>query len=681
MTQSRLSGARRPLISLPTGTVTFLFTDIEGSTELLQRLGDRLYAEVLEEHRRLLRDAFAEGNGQEIDTQGDAFLVAFSRARDAVGTAVAAQQTLTLHAWPDGASPRIRMGLHTGEPVSETLGYVGLDVHRAARICSAGHGGQILLSNIAAGLAAPDLPPGASLRDLGTHRLKDLKEPEHLFQVEHPDLATDFPPLKSLEPLPNNLPLQPIHRIGRPDMKTAVASTRRLGRRAWLWAVALVVIAATAVGIWRAGLVPRAQMTRPTVGAAPRLSIVVLPFASLGKETDQGFADAIVHDLTTDLSRISGSFVIAWSTAANYKGKVVDSKQIGRDLGVRYVLEGSVERAANHVRVNAQLIDAETNSHLWAERFDRELGDLFAAEDEITSRIANTLGWQLVRIEAHRAERIRTNPKAMDYIMRARVLGERPPSKDRYRQQQELFERAMQLDDRLPIAQAELAGMLAGKVLDNASDEPEADLRRADDLVSKMLADDSNNGDAHFAKAQILRAQAEMLGMQDRFQPAIAEYKTVLAHDRNYVDALSGLARCQILVGMPGEAIPLLLQILRIDPRDPAIGTVYYRLGLAYLILGHTGEAIQWYRKAIPVYDCPACAYVELGAALSLKGDKVAAQAALAEFKRVTIRHKDDTTIAKMKRWLDSDSKDPKYLALREGTIYKGLRKAGVPEE
>src|SRR5262249_32934994 len=118
------------MAGLPTGTVTFLFTDIEGSTTLLQRLGDRRYAEILAEHRRLLRDAFAEGHGQEIDTQGDAFLVAFSRARDAVATAVAAQRVLTEQAWPDGATLRVRMGLHTGEPVSEADGYVGLDVHR-----------------------------------------------------------------------------------------------------------------------------------------------------------------------------------------------------------------------------------------------------------------------------------------------------------------------------------------------------------------------------------------------------------------------------------------------------------------------------------------------------------------------------------------------------------------------
>ena len=213
------------MTGLPTGTVTFLFTDIEGSTTLLQRLGDQRYAEVLAEHQRLLREAFAKGNGQEIDTQGDAFLVAFSRARDALVAAVAAQRALTVHPWPDGASLRVRMGLHTGEPLSGAADYVGLDVHRAARICAAGHGGQILVSGTVSGLAERDLPPGVSLRDLGTHRLKDLREPEHLLQVVHPDLPADFPSLKSLDARPNNLPLQLSSFVGR---EREIAEVKRL---------------------------------------------------------------------------------------------------------------------------------------------------------------------------------------------------------------------------------------------------------------------------------------------------------------------------------------------------------------------------------------------------------------------------------------------------------------------
>ena len=224
--------------SLPTGTVTFLFTDIEGSTALLQRLGDRRYAELLAEHQRVLRDAFTTGNGHEVDTQGDAFLVAFPRARDAVATAVAAQQALIQHPWPDGASFQVRMGLHTGEPVTGGTGYVGLGVHRAARICAAGHGGQIVVSQTTADLIESDLPSGVALLDLGDHRLKDLRRPERLFQVLHTDLPASFPALKSLGPVPDGAATpRPVYRspvaerLRRVPLVGRVETLRRLVER------------------------------------------------------------------------------------------------------------------------------------------------------------------------------------------------------------------------------------------------------------------------------------------------------------------------------------------------------------------------------------------------------------------------------------------------------------------
>ena len=178
------------------GTVTFVFTDIAGSTELLKRLGDR-YAEVLAEHRRLIRDEFAARGGQEIDTQGDAFFFCFERARDAVAAAVAAQQTLASHEWPDGADLRVRMSLHTGEPVVGEEGYVGIDVHRAARICAAGHGGQVLLSATTAALVSGALPDGVSKRELGAVHLKDIDEPEQVTQLVIDGLPASFPPLRA----------------------------------------------------------------------------------------------------------------------------------------------------------------------------------------------------------------------------------------------------------------------------------------------------------------------------------------------------------------------------------------------------------------------------------------------------------------------------------------------------
>jgi YVTN family beta-propeller protein len=186
---------------LPRGTVTFLFTDIEGSTRLLKQLRER-YAEVLAQYQEILHKAFAEHDGREIDTQGDSFFVAFRRTKDAVGSAVAAQRALAEHPWPDGVELRVRMGIHTGEPTVGGERYVGLGVHRAARICAAGHGGQVLLSQATRELLRDDPLPGVSLRDLGEHQLKDLDEPEHLYQLVAPGLAETFPLLKTAAPAP-----------------------------------------------------------------------------------------------------------------------------------------------------------------------------------------------------------------------------------------------------------------------------------------------------------------------------------------------------------------------------------------------------------------------------------------------------------------------------------------------
>ena len=181
-------------MSLPGGTVTFLFTDIEGSTRLLQELGDD-YGQVVADHRRLLREIFKGAGGNEVDTQGDAFFYSFPRARDAVRAAVDGQRALASHEWPRGVDVRVRMGLHTGEPTVGDEGYVGLDVVRAARICSAGHGGQILVSETTRALLGNDVPEGVNVRDLGRQHLKDVQY-EHVYELSLEESSEKFPPLK-----------------------------------------------------------------------------------------------------------------------------------------------------------------------------------------------------------------------------------------------------------------------------------------------------------------------------------------------------------------------------------------------------------------------------------------------------------------------------------------------------
>ncbi len=258
---------------LAAGTITFLFTDIEGSTRLLQELGDE-YAVALADQRALLRSAFAKRQGAEVDAEGDSLFFAFSRAGDAIAAATDGQRALTAHEWPRSSTLRVRMGLHTGEPAIGQTGYVGIDVHRAARIASAAHGGQVLLSETTHVLGADSLPPGVGVKDLGEHRLKDLQRPEHLFQLVIPDLPSDFLPLRSLNAVPNNLPTQLTTFVGRADTlaeaKRLLDNTRLLtltgtggtGKTRLSLQLAADALEAFPAGVW---LIELAQLTDPAL--------------------------------------------------------------------------------------------------------------------------------------------------------------------------------------------------------------------------------------------------------------------------------------------------------------------------------------------------------------------------------------------------------------------------------
>jgi TolB-like protein/Tfp pilus assembly protein PilF len=407
--------------------------------------------------------------------------------------------------------------------------------------------------------------------------------------------------------------------------------------------------------------------TRPP----PPLSIVVLPFTNLNSDPDQEyFADGLTDDLTTDLSRISGSVVIARGTAFTYKGKAVDAKEVGRELSVRYVLEGSVRRSGNRVRVNSQLVDAETDAHLWAERFDRDIGDLFALQDEITSRIANSLGVELIAAEAARPTE---HPDVLDYILRGRAVLLKPRTRDTCREAINSFEHALALDPQSVEAQCRLVSLLAGRVLDLMTDSAAADLVRAEALVDQALAASPRYALAHAAKGHVLRAQ-------NRWEEAIPEYETALALDRNLMAALTNLGWCKLYAGSMDQVTPLVEQAIRLSPRDPSIAYFYSLIGTVHLLQSHIDEAIVWFERVRS--DIPAHVFVRsrLAAAYALRGETDRAAAELAEARRLSGGDL-FASIAHLKAHPGAWLGVAKTRALVEATYFAGLRKAGMPEK
>jgi TolB-like protein/DNA-binding winged helix-turn-helix (wHTH) protein len=405
---------------------------------------------------------------------------------------------------------------------------------------------------------------------------------------------------------------------------------------------------------------------------APRLSIVVLPFTNLSDDREQQyFADGITEDLTTDLSRLADMFVISRNTAFTYRNRPVDTKQIGRELGVRYLLEGSVQRSGNEVRISAQLIDAASDTHLWAERFDHGIGDLFALQNEITGRIGNTVNVELMAAEAARPT---AHPDALDYIFRGRaLLFGKSLSRENSAEALSLFAHALALDPQSAEAQTYLAGALVNRVITSMTHSAAADLARAEGLIDQALPASPRFSYAHYVKASVLRAQ-------NRCEEALPEFETALALRRNMVGALQGLGWCKLVTGSIDEVIPLEEQAIRLSPRDPNIGYRYLLIGTVHLLQSRTDEAIVWLEKGRGSMPAVPVLHRGLAAAYALRGESERAAAELAEARRLNRdlsgRY---SSIAQMKA--GGSRVVPKIRALYEATYFAGLRKAGMPEE
>jgi len=585
-----------------------LAADVAGYSRLMGADEEGTHERLKSHLRGLVDPKIAEHRGRIVKNTGDGFLAEFASVVDAVRCAVEMQHGMIDREpeVPDERCIRFRIGINLGDVIVEEHDIFGDGVNVAARLEGLAEPGGICVSRVVRD----------QLRDRLDYAFEDMGE-------------------------------QSVKNIARP---VRVYAWRREGSTD-----VLITSASSAT-------------TSPSPAAAPRLSIVVLPFTNLSNDAEQQyFADGITEDLTTDLSRISGMVVISRNTAFTYQGKRVDTKQIGRELTVRYVLEGSVRRSRNQVRVNAQLIDAESDAHLWAERFDGDATDLFALQDEITSRIAVALDLELIAAEATRPAE---HPDALDYILQGRAAVSNPRSRGKYREAISLFERALALDPQSVAARSWLALTLANRVINQMTGRTAGDIARAKGLIGEALAASPRSATVHFAKGEVLRAEKQ-------YEEAVPEYEMVLALDRNSASALLALGHCKLMIGSIEELIPLVEQAMRLSPRDPQIAVMYYRIGEVHLLQSSTDKAIPCFEKARSAN--PELHYVHafLASAYALNGETERAAAELAEARRL-VGDDQYSSIARLKTGYLGV---PKIRALFEATFLVGLRKAGVPEE
>jgi len=586
-----------------------LAADVAGYSRLMGTDEEGTHERLKAHLGELVNPKIAEHRGRIVKNTGDGLLAEFASVVDAVRCAVEVQRGMADRepGVPEDRRIRFRIGINLGDVIVEEHDIFGDGVNVAARLEALAEPGGICVSRIVRDQVRDRLD--YAFEDMGAQSVKNITRPVRVFALRLDGAA------------------------GVPEANASPAIS-----------------------------------TSPPV-AAPRLSIVVLPFTNLSNDPEQQyFADGITEDLTIDLSRLWDMFVISCTTAFTYRNKSLDTKQIGRELGVRYLLEGSVRRSGHKVRINAQLIDAEIDAHLWAEQFDGDMGDLFALQNEITGRIAVALNIELINREAARPIE---NPDAFDYVLRGRAASAKPMTRANYAEVVDLFERALALDPRSLEAESRLAIALTARVLDQMTASTAADIARAETLIRRVTATAPLSPLTHFAKGQLLRVQRG-------YAEAIPEYEAAITLNRNWVNAFGLLAECKLFTGSIDNMIPLMEHAIRLSPRDPSIGIWYFRIGVAHLLQSHIDEAIVWLEKARSANSELPYAHSHLASAFALNGETERAAIELAEARRLSgdNRYSSFARLKAVQYW-----GVPKIRALYEATYFAGLRKAGMPEE
>jgi len=589
-----------------------LAADVAGYSRLMGADEEGTHERLKAHFRELVDPKIAGHRGRIVKNTGDGLLAEFASVVDAVRCAVEVQRGMIDREpdLPEERRIRFRIGVNLGDVIVEPEDIFGDGVNIAARLEALAEPGGICISRVVRDQVRDRLD--YKFEDMGEQEVKNIARPVRVYALRSEAIA------------------------GLPGPMTP----------------------------------PSTSISQPAV--PPRMSIVVLPFMNLSDDTEQQyFADGITEDLTTDLSRVPGSFVIARNTAFTYKGQPVDVKKVSRELGVRYVLEGSVRRVGDQVRVNVQLVDGQSGAHLWADRFDTDRANLAQAQDEITGRLARTLNLELVEASVRRSEQERAaDPDARDLVMRGWALSNRMASAATREEARRAFERALDIDPESVDARIGLGEVLiSGEDMEGGSNSVHPNVTRAEQLLFEALERDPKRSRAHLVMGLIRR-------WQGRLSDSKIELEAAIALDPNQASGHRQLGVTLMFLGQPKAAIPQLEKSTRLSPHDPFIALNYNALGRCHLFMGHVDQAIDLLRKARATSPRYYFIHLNLAAALGLRGDLNEARAALAE--GVKLRP-ELNSLARLRATVVSNNVE--YLRFREKTTEVGLRKAGMPEE
>jgi adenylate cyclase len=583
------NGFRRKLVAI-------LSADVKGYSRLMGDDDEATVRSIIA--CRGVVTSLVEGHrGRVVDSPGDNILAEFPSAVWAVECAVEIQCELESRneRLPQDRRMELRIGINLGDVIEQEGRLYGDGVNIAARLEALADPGGICIS----GVVHEQVKTKVDLlaEPLGEHSVKNIEEPIEVYRVL---LGEEVPVAKE---------------------------ARRRGTRRWrrvvLAAAGVLIVGATAVLAWRL----RGSPSRSTATPSDRASIAVLPFDNMSGDPEQEyFSDGITEDLITDLAKISGLFVIARNSTFVYKGRSVDVQEVGRDLGVRYVLEGSVRKADGTVRITAQLIDATTGGHVWAQRYDRDLTDVFAVQDDVVAEIVSALPVELTDEEQERIQQVQTdNLDAYESVKRAWWYYRRVTKEDNDRARS-LFEQAVALDPQFAEAYAGLGFTYYEEWVEYWTVDPTA-LDQALELAEKAIALDEANAGAHtlLSHVYLWRGQHSL---------AIAEQELANALSPNSADGYRDLAEVLIFAGRPEEAVQLVERAMRLDPHYPV--TFPFTLGFAYARLGRHDEAVGAQQEALELNPTFLASHLVLAMAYQDSGQEAEAQRHVQEALRLS---------------------------------------------
>jgi adenylate cyclase len=620
--------------------VAILAADVVGYSRLAGSDEDRTLARLRAVRSDLIDPTIAIHNGRVVKRTGDGSIVEFRSVVDAVRCAIEVQNGMVERnaGLPSERRIEFRVGIHVGDVVEESDGdLMGDGVNIAARLEGIAKPGAICLSEDAYRQVKSRLD--LAVNDLGAVQLKNIAEPMQAYSVQ----------------------------VGVPAVKAKPTQnvTRKQRSLAALLAAAVVALAGIAGGAYFVGASRIASIVSgaPTASKAGHLSIVVLPFTNLSNDPNQDyFADGITENLTTDLSRIRNAFVIARNTAFTFKGKNISVREISKQLGVRYVLEGSVQRDQNRVRVNAQLIDGETDAHLWADRFEEDLVDVFRLQDQVVARLANALGSELVKAEAEKSAH-QGNPDAIDLTMRGWAILNEPrliTDKSGVVEALGLFEQALTLDPNNVDALVGAAAVERYEFQYSGMDEKPGQIAKMDEILTRAIRIDPSNARAYVVRGMTYRSTkrsreaAEAAQTAIRLNPSYAPAYAQLAQDQNSTPAEYPLAIANID------------RAIKLSPRDPEMGRWHWIKGKTFDYMGHYQDAIRELQAALDAGYGAWPVYSHLAVAHDALGQRSEATAALAQARKLNPK----LTI----KWYRARVEEPEV-------IFQGLLKAGLPEQ